>query len=98
VVCFNGKAYYWNDHKDGNGLGALGSASEPLFDFAESVIRTLRERFPTEIIYEQVLRIDFWRDIRTNKYFLNEVEGKFFSFLNCVHQCIKSPAYLNSFC
>ena len=31
-------------------------------------------------IYEQVLRIDFWRDIRTNKYYLNEVEGKIFFF------------------
>lgn len=77
MVCFNGKAYYWNDHKNGNGLGALGAASEPLLEFAQTIVAVLRERFPTELIHEQVLRIDFWRDIRNNKYYLNEVEGLF---------------------
>jgi hypothetical protein len=79
VVCFNGKAYYHNDHKTGNGLGSFGTDQEPLHDFAESIVQVLRERFPTELIHEQVLRIDFWRHIKTNKYFLNEVEGRLLS-------------------
>ncbi len=79
MVCFNGKAYYWNDHKDGNGIGTIGAVPKPLFDFAEAMVRLLRERFPSELIHEQILRIDFWRHMGTNKYYLNEVEGKSFS-------------------
>ena len=67
-------------HKRGNGLGSLGNDPEPLFEFAQTIVAVLRERFPTELIHEQVLRIDFFRDIRTNKFYLNEVEGKFSFF------------------
>jgi hypothetical protein len=75
-VCFNGKAEYENEPKQGNGLGSLGRDTGPLFAFAQEVVGVLRDRFP-ELIGEQILRIDFWRHIKTNQYFLNEVEGKY---------------------
>ena len=71
-MCFNGKAYYSNDPK--SGPGSLGSETR-LFEFAEEMISVLRERF-SELISEQVLRVDFWRHYETDTFFLNEVEGK----------------------
>ena len=71
IICFNGEAKYCNDPK--SGLGSLG-LEQAQFDFAEEVIQVVRERFP-EVISEQVLRIDFWRNVETGAYFLNEIEG-----------------------
>ena len=63
-----------NPHKTGAGKSTLGAKTEPLFEFANLIIATLRERFPG-LIWEQLLRIDFWRHVETGKYYLNEVEG-----------------------
>ena len=63
-----------NPHKVGAGRSTLGGKPAPLFEFSNLIINTLRERFPG-LIWEQLLRVDFWRHIETGKYFLNEVEG-----------------------
>ncbi len=70
-MCFNGEARYANYPK--SGPGSLGN-ERALFEFAETVVHAMRERFPG-LIYEQVLRIDFWRHSVTGVYFLNEIEG-----------------------
>ena len=63
-----------NPHKGGAGKSTLGAKSAPLFEFSNLIISTLRERFPG-LIWEQLLRVDFWRHVETGKYYLNEVEG-----------------------
>jgi hypothetical protein len=63
-----------NPHKSGSGRSTLGARPAPLFAFANLIIETLRERFPG-LIWEQLLRVDFWRHVETGKYYLNEVEG-----------------------
>jgi hypothetical protein len=63
-----------NPHKGGVGKSTLGAKAGPLFEFANLIIAILRERFPG-LIWEQLLRIDFWRHVETGKYFLNEVES-----------------------
>jgi hypothetical protein len=63
-----------NKHKSGAGRSTLGAKPAPLFEFSNLIISTLRDRFPG-LIWEQILRIDFWRHVETGKYFLNEVEG-----------------------
>ena len=63
-----------NPHKIGIGRSTLGSKPEPLFAFANLIVRTLKERFPG-LIWEQVLRVDFWQHVETKKFFFHEVEG-----------------------
>jgi D-alanine-D-alanine ligase-like ATP-grasp enzyme len=42
--------------------------------FANEVIRVLRARCPN-LIYEQILRVDFFQYPDTGTYYLNEIEG-----------------------
>jgi hypothetical protein len=42
--------------------------------FANEVIHVLRERCPS-LIFEQILRVDFFQDPDTKQFYLNEIEG-----------------------
>jgi hypothetical protein len=75
-VCFGGKAVFANPHKRGRARSTLGTATAPLFAFAEEVCKVLKERFPG-LIGDQILRVDFFQHVETGKYYLNEVEGMF---------------------
>ena len=63
-----------NPHKNGTGRSVLGCKPEPLFTFANLIVQSLKDRFPG-LIWEQVLRVDFWQHVETKKFYLNEVEG-----------------------
>jgi hypothetical protein len=75
-VCFNGKFICRNPHKDGDGLGVstLGSDDDTLAAVAENMIARFKLAQP-ELISDQILRIDFYRDSLSGRYTLNEVEG-----------------------
>ena len=45
-----------------------------LFAFANEVIRVLRVRCPS-LIYQQILRVDVFKDPDTGIFYLNEIEG-----------------------
>ena len=67
-------ARFHNPHKSSIGKSSIGRDPKPLHDFAEEVIRVLRERCP-ELIFEGLLRVDFFQDPVSGVYYLNEIEG-----------------------
>ena len=75
-MCFNGKFICRNPHKDGDGKGesTLGHDDAVLGAIAEEMISKFKDAHP-ELIADQILRVDFFRDSRTGRYILNEVEG-----------------------
>lgn len=75
-MCFNGKFICRNPHKNGDGCGAssLGSDDLELGAVAEDMIKRFKLAHP-ELIADQILRIDFFKDVRSGRYTLNEVEG-----------------------
>ena len=77
MICFNGKFIGRNPHKDGCGSGrrsTLGSDDGILGDIAEDMIKKFKAAHP-ELIADQVLRVDFFRDSKSGRYILNEVES-----------------------
>ena len=76
VVCFEGKFLCRNPHKEGSGYGKsnLGGVDAVLGDVAEDMIQRLRDADPS-LIADQILRVDFFRDTKSGRYILNEVEG-----------------------
>ena len=77
MICFNGKFISRNPHKDGCGSGrrsTLGSDDRILGDIAEDMIKQFKAVHP-ELIADQVLRVDFFRDSKSGRYILNEVES-----------------------
>ena len=76
-MCFNGEFLCRNPHKDGSGPGrcsTLGSDDTVLGLVAEDFIARFKAAHP-ELITDQVLRVDFFRDSVTGRYILNEVES-----------------------
>lgn len=79
VFIFDGEAIFRNPHKDGwIKKSPFNRVSDSvLFEFAEEVVRKLKEVCP-ELIANQVLRIDFFGDLcETGElvFIVNEVEG-----------------------
>ena len=77
MVCFNGKMVCRNPHKDGSGSGrrsTLGSNDNVLGAVAEDMIAQFKAVHP-ELIADQVLRVDFFRDSQSGRYILNEIES-----------------------
>ena len=77
MICFDGKFLGRNPHKEGSGEGrrsTLGSNDRALGDIAEDMIAQFKAAHP-ELIADQVLRVDFFRDSKSGRYILNEVEG-----------------------
>ena len=79
VILFGGKAQYRNPHKRASiPKSVFNRAPDSVFfEFAEDVVRRLREICP-QLIADQVLRIDMFGDLSETKELLlivNEVEG-----------------------
>jgi hypothetical protein len=79
IFVFGGKAMFRNPHKPGTGKKSVfGHSPDKVFeDFAEEVVRKLREICP-ELIANQVLRVDFFGDLSETGelvFIVNEVEG-----------------------
>ena len=79
IFVFGGKAALRNPHKVGTGKKSVfdHSPGKVFDDFAEEVVRKLREICP-ELIANQVLRVDFFGDISETGelvFIVNEVEG-----------------------
>ena len=76
VICFNGKFISRNPHKHGTSYGhqsTLGKDDSKLGAIAEGMIARLKAAHP-QLIADQILRVDFFRDTKSGQYILNEVE------------------------
>ena len=79
IILFGGKAQYRNPHKKGTvSKSVFNHAPDSVyFDFAEDVVRRLKDICP-ELISEQVLRVDFFGDLSPTGeliFIVNEIEG-----------------------
>ena len=79
VFVFGGEAIFRNPHKDGWCKKSVFNRApdKVFFDFAEEVVKKLKEVCP-ELISNQVLRIDFFGDLNEDGeliFIVNEVEG-----------------------
>jgi hypothetical protein len=76
IILFNGRFVCRNPHKNGTVTGhqsSLGANDAGLGAIAEEMIVRLKANHP-QLISDQVLRVDFFQDTKSQQYILNEVE------------------------